>query len=153
MTSSSNCITSGPRTTANGAVVWIPERRLMFTGDIAFNGGTSFIVQGSLAGRIAACERLRELGAERIAPGHAAVRGPEALDGMLDNLRFLRHVAEDGYAACVSPHRGRQETDLGEFAKLDERERIVANLHAGRTRNCAASRRRHRCRSTASSRR
>lgn len=48
---------------------------------------------------------------------------------MLDYLRFVRHVGEDGYAAGIPPDRGRQETDLGEFAKLDERERLVANLH------------------------
>ena len=59
----------GPAHTTNDAVVWIPERRLMFTGDIAFNGGTPFIVQGSLAGHIAACEPVREFGAERIVPG------------------------------------------------------------------------------------
>jgi glyoxylase-like metal-dependent hydrolase (beta-lactamase superfamily II) len=36
----------GPAHTTNDAVVWIPERRLMFSGDIAFNGGTPFIVPG-----------------------------------------------------------------------------------------------------------
>lgn len=48
----------GPAHTANDAVVWIPERRLMFTGDIAFNGGTPFIVPGPRP-------RLRTRGAGR----------------------------------------------------------------------------------------
>ena len=119
----------GPAHTSNDVVVWIPERRLMFTGDIAFNGGTPFFVQGSLAGHIAACERVKGLGAERIAPGHGAVWGPEALDGMLGYLRFIRHVAEDGYAAGIPPIEAARRADLGEFAKLDEHERLVANLH------------------------
>lgn len=37
----------GPARTTNDVVVWIPERRLMFTGDIAFNRGTPFMVQGA----------------------------------------------------------------------------------------------------------
>jgi hypothetical protein len=48
---------------------------------------------------------------------------------MLDYLWFVRHVAEDGYAAGIPPVEAARETDLGEFAKLDERERLVANLH------------------------
>ena len=35
----------GPAHITNDVVAWIPGRRLMFTGDIAFNGGTEFIVQ------------------------------------------------------------------------------------------------------------
>jgi len=119
----------GPAHTTNDVVVWIPERRLMFTGDIAFNGGTPFFIQGSLAGHIAACERVKEFGAERIVPGHGAVCGPEALDGMLDYLRFVQHVAEDGYAVGIPPIEAARRTDLGEFAELAERERLVANLH------------------------
>ena len=48
---------------------------------------------------------------------------------MLDYLRFVRHVAEDGYAAGIPPIEAARNTGLGEFAKLDERERLVANLH------------------------
>ena len=70
---------------------------------------------------------MREFGAERIVPG--PVCGPEALDGMLDYLRSVRHVAEDGYAAGIPPIEAARKADLGEFVKLDERECLVANLH------------------------
>lgn len=70
---------------------------------------------------------MREFGAERIVPG--PVCGPEALDGMLDYLRSVRHVAEDGYATGIPPIEAARKIDLGEFVKLDERECLVANLH------------------------
>lgn len=70
---------------------------------------------------------MREFGAERIVPG--PVCGPEALDGMLDYLRSVRHVAEDGYAAGIPPIEAARKADLGEFVKLEERECLVANLH------------------------
>ncbi len=119
----------GPAHTSNDVVVWVPERRLMFTGDVAFNGGTPFFIQGSLAGHLAACERVKEFGAERIVPGHGAVCEPDALDRMLDYLRFVHQLAEDSFSAGIPPLEAARRADLGEFAKLAESERLVANLH------------------------
>ncbi|MCH8184542.1 MAG: hypothetical protein IH862_00390 [Chloroflexi bacterium] len=36
-----------------------------------FNGGTPFVIAGSVAGSLTALERLRASGAETIVPGHA----------------------------------------------------------------------------------
>ena len=36
----------GPAHTTNDVVVWVPERRLLFTGDLVFNGGTPFVAMG-----------------------------------------------------------------------------------------------------------
>jgi cyclase len=119
----------GTAHTTNDVVVWIPERRLMFTGDIAFNSATPFIVQGSLAGHTAAGERVREFGAERIVPGH----GPSADPGRWTACSTT--CGSSGtWPRTATPPASRlieaaRKTDLGEFAKLDERERLVANLH------------------------
>ncbi len=119
----------GPAHTTNDSAVWVPERKLLFTGDCAFNGGTPFFVQGSLAGHIAAVQRLKEFGAERIVPGHGAVCGPDVLDGMLAYLRFVEKLAADAFAAGTTPLDAARQADLGEFADLTEHERLVANLH------------------------
>lgn len=119
----------GPAHTTNDIVVWVPERKLLFAGDVTFNGGTPFFVQGSLAGHIAAVERIKTFGAERIVPGHGAVCGPEALDRMLAYLRFVDRIAKDAFAAGATPLEAARSTDLGEFAELPESERLVANLH------------------------
>ena len=66
----------GPAHTTNDVIVWLPERRLMFTGDLAFNGGTPFVAMGSIAGSLVALDRLREFGAETVIPGHGPVCGP-----------------------------------------------------------------------------
>ena len=47
--------------TTNDVVAWVPERKLLFAGDLVFNGGTPFVVMGSVSGAIAAVERLKEL--------------------------------------------------------------------------------------------
>lgn len=115
--------------TDNDSIVWIPERRLLFSGDLLFNGGTPFLLQGSLAGARATIEDLRRLGPETIIPGHGPVCGPEVLDVVADYLEFVLKVAEDAHLAGVSPLEAARETALGEFAHLSDSERIVGNLH------------------------
>ena len=67
----------GPAHTTNDVIVWLPERNVLFTGDVIFNGGTPFALMGSVAGWLEALERLKALGAVRLVPGHGEVCGPE----------------------------------------------------------------------------
>ena len=41
----------GPAHTTNDVIAWIPERKLLFSGDVIFNGGTPFALFGSIVGR------------------------------------------------------------------------------------------------------
>ncbi|MDO8615075.1 MAG: MBL fold metallo-hydrolase [Dehalococcoidia bacterium] len=119
----------GPAHTTNDIVAWVPERKLLFAGDVIFNGGTPFVVMGSLAGSLAALETLRGLGAERIVPGHGPVCAPAVIDDVAAYLRFVRDVAGKGFAAGAGPLELALETDLGRFGEWLDRERLVANLH------------------------
>ncbi|GLW11948.1 MBL fold metallo-hydrolase [Microtetraspora sp. NBRC 13810] len=118
-----------PAHTTNDSIVWLPERSLLFSGDLVFNGGTPFVLMGSVAGSIEALEGLKELGAETIVPGHGGVCGPEMIDVVLGYLRFVQRTAEAARAAGLTPLEAGRETDLGEYAGLLDRERIVGNLH------------------------
>jgi cyclase len=115
--------------TTNDSYVWIPERRLLFAGDLVFNGGTPFVLMGSVAGALQAIEQLRELGARTIVPGHGEVCGPEAYEPVEGYLRFVQETARRGKEAGLTPLEAARETDLGEWAGLLDAERIVGNLH------------------------
>ena len=119
----------GPAHTTNDVIAWIPDRKVLFSGDIVFNGGTPFAMGGSIAGWLDALPVLRGLGAETIVPGHGAVCGPSALDDVEAYLRFIDALARKGIAAGVEPYALARETDLGRFANLSDPERIVGNLH------------------------
>src|SRR6266540_1218623 len=112
----------GPAHTTNDILVWLPERRVVFTGDIIFNRGTPFALMGSIAGWLDALERLRSLGARQIVPGHGAVCGPAAIDEVAAYLRFVQGAASKGYEAGLSPLEAARETDLGTYADLLDRE-------------------------------
>jgi cyclase len=119
----------GPAHTTNDVVVWLPERRVLFTGDIIFNGGTPFALMGSISGWLEALERIRSLGAERIVPGHGPVCTAEVIDDVAEYLRFVAEVARRGHQAGVGPLEAARETDLGRFSEWLDKERLVGNLH------------------------
>jgi cyclase len=116
--------------TTNDSIVWIPSRELLFCGDLLFNGGTPFLLQGSISGAIDVLSQvLAPLNARTIVPGHGPVAGPKLIDDVLAYLRFVQQTAREGKAAGLSPLDTARELDLGEFADLKDPERIVGNLH------------------------
>jgi cyclase len=120
-----------PAHTTNDSIVWIPERSVLFCGDLIFNGGTPFLLMGSVAGAVEVLEQvIAPLRAGVIVPGHGPVfSGAGPLDATLDYLRFVLGLAERAVAAGLSPLDAAREADLGPFAAWADAERIVGNLH------------------------
>jgi cyclase len=118
-----------PAHTTNDSIVWVPERSLLFSGDLLFRGGTPFLLMGSVAGAISVLEELKHLPATTIVPGHGGVAGPELIDEVLGYLRFVTSSAVAARDAGLSPLDAARELDLGPYADLLDAERIVGNLH------------------------
>ena len=120
-----------PAHTTNDSIVWIPERSVLFCGDLIFNGGTPFLLMGSVAGAVEVLEQvLVPLGAQTIVPGHGPVfSGPEPIEATLDYLGFVLGLARRTVEAGLSPLEAARDTDLGRFAGWSDAERIVGNLH------------------------
>jgi cyclase len=119
-----------PAHTTNDSIVHIPERSVVFAGDLLFNGGSPFALMGSVSGWIEVLETvLRPLGARTLVPGHGPVCGPEVIDDVLAYLRFVQRTAREAKAEGLSPLQAARAVDLGEFKDLLDAERIVGNLH------------------------
>ena len=114
--------------TTNDVVAWIPERSVLFAGDLLFNGGTPFVLDGLGGGLARRLEHLRAFGARTIVPGHGDVCGPEQIDRVADYLRFVQHAPRPAKPRACAAGAARQ-TDLGRFAELTDAERIVGNLY------------------------
>jgi cyclase len=115
--------------TTNDVVAWIPERRVLFSGDLVFNGGTPFVVMGSVAGSIHALDAIAELDPAVIVPGHGAPCGVEMIDVCARYLRLVQGAAAAGLSAGLGPLEAARGLDLGEFAGLTDSERLAGNLH------------------------
>ena len=115
--------------TTNDVVAWLPEHKVLYTGDLVFNQGTPFVVMGSVPGSIASIDRLRAFGAEVIVPGHGPVCTPADLDIIERYLVMVQRTAEAAHAAGATPLEAARGVDLGDFAHLTDPERLVGNLH------------------------
>lgn len=119
----------GPAHTTNDVVAWLPEQRVLFTGDVIMSGVTPFCLMGSVAGTLVALERLRELDPVVIVSGHGPIGGPELFQTTEDYFRWINTLALDGLAAGRTPLEVAATADLGAFATLLDPERLVPNLH------------------------
>jgi cyclase len=118
-----------PAHTTNDVVGWLPDRRILFAGDLVFNGGTPFVVMGSVQGSLDAIERIRAFEPDVIVPGHGPVCDAAALDVIERYHRFVLDLAAQADDAGIGPLEAARDTDLGEFAELTDTERLVGNLH------------------------
>ncbi|BBC30316.1 hypothetical protein SGFS_016100 [Streptomyces graminofaciens] len=119
----------GPAHTRSDTVVWLPDERVLFTGDIVMPGCTPFVLMGTVEGSLATLERLRGLGAATVVGGHGPLAGPEAFDATEEYLRWLQRLAADGAKHGLTPLETARECDLGPYAGLLDPERLVGNLH------------------------
>ncbi|MFD7558053.1 MBL fold metallo-hydrolase [Streptomyces sp. NPDC059835] len=115
--------------TTGDSIVWLPGRRVVFTGDLVFAEGTPFLAMGSLAGSLRALEMLRSLDAETVVPGHGPLTDPSAYESTERYLRYVAELAREGRDEGLTPLEVARQADLGEFASWRESERLVANLH------------------------
>jgi cyclase len=125
--------------TTNDVVAWIPERKVLFSGDLVFNGGTPFVLMGSVAGALIVLDRLEEFDAAVVVPGHGPPCGPEIIDTVGRYIRFVQESAAETWAAGISPLEAARQIDLGAYAALTDPERIVGNLHRAYA-ECAGAR-------------
>ncbi|NQE86804.1 MBL fold metallo-hydrolase [Nocardia terpenica] len=119
----------GPAHTTNDVVVWIPDVRVLFTGDVVLPGCTPFCLMGSVRGSLAALDRLRNFGAETVIGGHGRISGPEVFDETERYLRRVLDLAAEGVAEGMTPLQIAGRHGLGEFGELLDSERLVGNLH------------------------
>ncbi|HLT70566.1 MAG TPA: MBL fold metallo-hydrolase [Acidimicrobiales bacterium] len=120
----------GPAHTRGDVVVHLPAERVVFTGDILFNGGHPIVWAGPVDNWVAACERVIDLAPDTVVPGHGPVCTTAEVAHQRDYLRFVQREAGARAAAGMSPLEAARDIDLGEYADLGERERFVANVVA-----------------------
>lgn len=123
----------GPAHTSNDVVVWLPERSVLFAGDVAFCGGQPFCVDGSIAGFRRALGHIRDLAPRVLVPGHGPVVRGDAVASLLDDLEdylvFVQEVAARGRAQGWTPLEAATRHRENRFSTWAETERLVGNLH------------------------
>lgn len=119
----------GPAHTAGDAIAFVPDAGVVFTGDLLFSEGTPVVWAGPMSNWIAACERILELDAHTLVPGHGPVTDAS---GLRDLERYLGYVSDQARArfdAGMDEETAADDIDvLQEFPGWGEAERIVVNV-------------------------
>ncbi len=119
----------GPAHTTNDVVVWPPDERVLFAGDVALSGCAPFVLMGSVAGTLRAIEELRRLEPATVVCGHGPPTGSEVLDTNAAYLRWVQEIAVQGDAAGWTPLETASRLGRSAFGELLDAERVVGNLH------------------------
>lgn len=118
----------GPAHTAGDVLVHVPEDKTIFTGDILFIEGTPIMWAGPVSNWIAACDRIIDLKAETIVPGHGPITDIHGVRRVQDYLRYIDQEARKRYDAGLSVRDAAHDINLGDYANWGDSERIAVNV-------------------------
>ena len=79
------------------SLVWLPEEKICFVGDILWVDQHPYMAQGSTIEWLNALELIRELDAEQLVPGHGPVCEPDATHRVAEYILFMRQRVRDSY--------------------------------------------------------
>jgi glyoxylase-like metal-dependent hydrolase (beta-lactamase superfamily II) len=118
----------GPAHTNGDAIAYIPDADAVFTGDILFIDGTPLMWAGPITNWIAACDRIIELDARTIVPGHGPVTDASGVRDVQRYLTYIKHEARQRFDAGLDEEAAADDIDLADFRDWGDPERIAANV-------------------------
>jgi glyoxylase-like metal-dependent hydrolase (beta-lactamase superfamily II) len=122
----------GPAHTRGDVVVHLPDRGVVFTGDIVFNGGHP-IVWSDLQGWVRACDAVVALDPAVVVPGHGPLTDLGAVRFLRQYLLDVEGEARARYDRGLSAIEAARELHAAmpdRWQHLGESERLVVNVAA-----------------------
>ena len=118
----------GPAHTDGDAIVHVPDAGVVFTGDILFVEGTPIVWAGPFSNWLGACDRILELGAPTLVPGHGPVTDASGVQDVKRYLAYVRDEAKNRFDAGMDAEQAADDIELSDFAGWGDPERIAVNV-------------------------
>lgn len=118
----------GPAHTRGDTLVFVPESRAVFTGDILFIGGTPVVWAGPLENWIAACDMICAADVEHIVPGHGPVTDKAGVVAIRDYLDFVLREAKVRHDGGMDAWDAARDIALNGFSGWGEFGRLAVNV-------------------------
>jgi glyoxylase-like metal-dependent hydrolase (beta-lactamase superfamily II) len=118
----------GPAHTQGDTLALLPADRVLFSGDILFNGAHPIAWAGPVSNWIAACERILAMDIEVIVPGHGPLADQGAVRELQAYFEYLYEQARARHAEGMSSLEAARSMSLDRWADWGERERLAVNL-------------------------
>ena len=119
----------GPAHTYGDTLVYLPEDKVLFTGDVAFHYLTPLARDGHISNWIKVANGiLNHLDATTLIPGHGPVSGKEVVSATLKYLRLVKRTSRSHFQWGASVEATSRAVLLGEYADWVEPERVMVNV-------------------------
>lgn len=111
----------GPAHTRGDTIVYVPDARTVYTGDILFIGGTPIVWAGPLGNWVAACDLMLGMDVDTVVPGHGPITDKAGIVAVRDYLAFVDAEATARHAAGVDAWEAARQIAAEIGAKEDFR--------------------------------
>lgn len=118
----------GPAHTSGDTLVFVPEAKTVYTGDILFIGGTPVVWAGPLDNWIAACDLICESDVDHIVPGHGPLTDKDGVRSIRDYLSFVKSEATERYEGGMDAWDAARDIALNGFSQWGEFGRLAVNV-------------------------
>jgi cyclase len=118
----------GPAHTQGDTLVFVPDARTVYTGDILFIGGTPVVWVGPLDNWIAACDLICAADVDHIVPGHGPLTDKAGVIAIRDYLTFVQNEATGRFEAGMDAWDAARDIALNGFGEWGEFGRLAVNV-------------------------
>lgn len=118
----------GPAHTKGDTLVFVPDAKTVFTGDILFIGGTPVVWAGPLDNWIAACDLICASDVDHIVPGHGPLTDKAGVVAIRDYLAFVSTEATQRFDGGMDAWDAARDISLNGFSSWGEFGRLAVNV-------------------------
>jgi cyclase len=122
-------ITMAPAHTYGDVVVYLPQYKMLFAGDIAFHWVAPFLNNGHATKWSEFVDKILDMDVDVIVPGHGPIGGKREIAAMKEYLTTLKGEARLRYNAGMSAGRACADIKLGKFESwIGAQDRMPLNI-------------------------
>lgn len=118
----------GPSHSLGDALIYVPQDKVLYTGDILFSEGTPIAWYGPLQRWIDVCDRVLEMDVETIVAGHGPISTKEDVRRMRDYLLHVSEQARPFYEQGIDYLDAAYKIDLGDYRDWNDAERVIVTI-------------------------
>ena len=117
-----------PSHTWGDTIVYLPQHKIMWVGDIRFFYVVPFAQNAHVTSWLETIDKINAIDVETIVPGHGPIGGKKELNEMGEYFRLLMSEAKKRFDAGMSPGQAAADIRLGKFDNWIGPQQIVMNV-------------------------
>jgi cyclase len=120
----------GPAHTHGDLLVYVPQDRIVFSGDVMFVKGHPVVWAGPISNWIKACDQILAWDVETVVPGHGAITDKNGVRELKNYFEFILVEARKRFDAGMTDEEAARDISWEAFRDWGEPERVIVNVNA-----------------------